>query len=177
LRVDYSRTLRANLPRYQGGGIWIGNLVDSNVESKNCSIAPWCGVPHHGVWPLNQMSTCITQLNSGPDLVQSWSRKTQESGPNETFVLHRVAVLSSDDPRTQRRDRPVDLRKPIRRRRVGGNNSNILKDFRTTGGPSQGPKLALSGSCVPSSLSSGAAPISRAMRRVGELGATAGNGG
>ena len=46
--------------------------------------------PHGGVRPVHQKSTCLTQLTLGPRVVQIWSRNTPESGPNETFVLHRV---------------------------------------------------------------------------------------
>ena len=47
-------------------------------------------LPHGGVRPFLQKSTCLTQLTLGPYEVQIWSRNTPESGVNETLVLHRV---------------------------------------------------------------------------------------
>jgi len=46
--------------------------------------------PHGGVRPFHQKSTCHAQLTLEPYVVQTWSRNTPESGPNETFVLHLV---------------------------------------------------------------------------------------
>jgi len=53
--------------------------------------------PHGGVRPSHQTSTCITQLTSGPHVVQIWSCSTPEFGVNETRVVHRVVCFV--DPR------------------------------------------------------------------------------
>jgi len=47
-------------------------------------------LPHGGVRPFHQKSTCLTQLTLGPYVVHNWSRDTPESGVNETLLLHRV---------------------------------------------------------------------------------------
>ena len=47
-------------------------------------------LPHGGVRPFHQKSTCITQLTLGPCVVQNWSRNTPKSSPNETHEAHRV---------------------------------------------------------------------------------------
>jgi len=57
-------------------------------EEKKCMIG--LRVPHGGVRPVHQKSTCITQLALGPYVVQIWSRNTLELGRNETLVLHRA---------------------------------------------------------------------------------------
>ena len=55
----------------------------------------WWGLPHGGVRPPHQKSTGLTQLTSGPYVVQIWSRNTPKFGPNETFVLHRMVNLDT----------------------------------------------------------------------------------
>ena len=50
--------------------------------------------PYGGLRPFHQTSTCITQVTSGPYLVQIWSRTTSEFGLNETLVVNRVVRCS-----------------------------------------------------------------------------------
>ena len=50
--------------------------VESNVQRDRVAHT----VPHGGVRPFHQKSTCITQLTSGPSMVQIWSRIPQNSG-------------------------------------------------------------------------------------------------
>jgi len=47
-------------------------------------------LPHGGVHPFHQKSTCSTQLTLGPYVGQIWSRNSLELRGGETFVAHRV---------------------------------------------------------------------------------------
>jgi hypothetical protein len=47
---------------------------------------------------LHRKSTCLAQSTLGSHVVQIWSRNTSESGPNETFVVHRVVPCTQQGP-------------------------------------------------------------------------------
>ena len=47
-------------------------------------------LPHGGVRPFHQKSTCLTQSTSGPHVVQIWLHNTLEFRENDAFELHRV---------------------------------------------------------------------------------------
>ena len=46
--------------------------------------------PHGGLWAFNQRQLARTQFTLKPHAVRIWSRYSQKSGGNETFVVHRV---------------------------------------------------------------------------------------
>ena len=66
--------------------------------SLSLSFSHFCLLPHGGIRPFHQKSTCHTQLTLGPYVVQSWSRDAPESGPNETRVLYRVGCAGQGSP-------------------------------------------------------------------------------
>jgi len=50
--------------------------------------------PHGGVPPFHQKSTCISQLFSGPYVVEIWPLDTLKNRGNETLELHTVDVFN-----------------------------------------------------------------------------------
>ena len=72
-------------------------------------------IPHGGVRPFIQKSTCLEQSTLEPHVLQIWSRITPESGVNQILVLHRV------DPHSDSKFETENLLTGSTRDFVGGN--------------------------------------------------------
>ena len=69
----------------------VRHLICRNPQISLRYFIPWV-LPHGGVRPFHQTPICLTQWNSGPYVVQIWSRTDPDYGVNENFVLHCVGL-------------------------------------------------------------------------------------
>ena len=78
---------------YGAGYILLG-VSFRRIWIQEWSYGAGCRVPHGGVRPFHPKSTCLTQLNLGPDVVQIWSRDPQISeGLVTKLAPHKVLKL------------------------------------------------------------------------------------
>ena len=61
-------------------------------------------LPHAGVRPFYEKSTCLAQSTLGPYVVKIWSRTTPKTSPHETHKAHRVGGRQLTDQTCSRYD-------------------------------------------------------------------------
>jgi len=81
--------------------LWLAGLRSRRSTQRRTRLRPVPNLPHGGLRTFHQKSTCTTQLTSGPDVVQVWSRN-----PQIWQVCAPSEVHGGERARTQQRQRP-----------------------------------------------------------------------
>jgi hypothetical protein len=104
-----------NQPPQQCGGCTtkqcgIAGFVPLNTFKANVFF-PRSSLPHGGLPTFHQKSTCLKKINFQDFGNANWSRYTLTSSPNETLVVHCVALRTSNRARKRRSTQKEEKRR------------------------------------------------------------------